>query len=152
MASMVSHEQGPNILNRVDRLDVMLGYLEDLRLGRPSGERTPKTPRTPRSPAASTNSSGRLIDVFGDSSVTSSPKSLSRRPCRSVEEVMMEMKVKGNLLDRIELLETRILKLEDEVEVEKKEGRTSPKKSSPRKGLKKLVKACVHGGELKTKE
>ncbi|KAJ4791452.1 Lethal factor [Rhynchospora pubera] len=165
MASIVSHEQAPSMLNRIDRLDVMLGYLEQMHSGRKSGA---------RSPATSTNSSGLLtvsdLNTGGDSSATSSPKILSRRRCRSMQEAMVEIQEKGTLFDRIEFLENRILKLEDEIEMERKEsdGWGSPKasprglkresdglrspKASPGKGLKRLVKSCVKGGSTKTKE
>ncbi|XP_078156159.1 uncharacterized protein LOC144551925 [Carex rostrata] len=141
MAPVASHEQAPSMLNRVDRLDVMLGYLEEIRGDRKSSARSPTT---------STNWSGPLT---GDSSVTSSPKSLSRRRCRSIQEAMMEIQVKGTLFDRIDFLENRLLKLEEEVDVERKEsdGWRSPK-VSPGKGLKRLVKSCVKGGHVKTKE
>lgn len=107
MAPVASHEQAPSMLNRVDRLDVILGYLEEIRGGRKSG--------TSRSPATSTNWSGPLTgsDIYpaGDSSVTSSPKSLSRGRCRSIQEAMMEIQVKGTLFDRIDFLENRLLKV-----------------------------------------
>lgn len=106
MAPVASHEQAPSMLNRVDRLDVMLGYLEEIRGDRKSGA---------RSPATSTNWSGPLTssDIYtgGDSSVTSSPKSLSGRRCRSIQEAMMEIQVKGTLFDRIDFLENRLLKV-----------------------------------------
>ncbi|KAF3323234.1 hypothetical protein FCM35_KLT11965 [Carex littledalei] len=153
MAPVASHEQAPNMLNRVDRLDVILGYLEEIRGGRKSGT---------RSPATTTNWSGPLTgsDIYTggtDSSVTSSPKSLSSRRCRSIKEAMMEIQVKGTLFDRIDFLENRLLKLEEEVEMERKEsdGWRSPKvspKVSPGQGFKNLVKSCVKGGHVKTKE
>jgi hypothetical protein len=106
MAPVETHEPAPSMLNRVDRLDVILGYLEEKR-----GFRRSST----RSPAMSTNSSGQLtgsdINAGGDSSVTSSPKSLSKRRFRSIEEAILEMQMKGTLLDRINFLENRILKV-----------------------------------------
>jgi hypothetical protein len=68
MAPVETQEPAPSMLNRVDRLDIVLGYLVEKRSARSSM----------RSPATSTNSSGQLTgsDIYagGDSSVTSSPK------------------------------------------------------------------------------
>lgn len=105
MAPVEIQEQAPSMLNRVDRLDIMLGYLEEKHGGR-SGT---------RSSATSTNSSRSLTgtDMYAgdDSLVTSSPKSLSKCRFRSIEEAIGEMQVKGTLFDRIDFLENRILKV-----------------------------------------
>ncbi|EHA8588297.1 hypothetical protein COCNU_scaffold004647G000030 [Cocos nucifera] len=91
----------PSILGRVDRLDALMGYLEK----RESRVAVAKSPR------ASTTSSGTITTSDGgNSSVNSSPKCLARRRCRPVHDVMMEVQTKGNIMDRVDQLEYRLLK------------------------------------------
>ncbi|XP_027163884.1 uncharacterized protein LOC113764048 [Coffea eugenioides] len=126
------------VLSRLDRLDNILKQLEEIR---GSGYHSPK------SSTASTPSSGTLT------SEDFSPRSLEKH-CRPIEDVILEIGIKGTLFERIVHVEDRLLKLclqleeEEEVETEKKkkkEGISSAEKSSPRKGLKQLVKSCVKG-------
>ncbi|XP_071931692.1 uncharacterized protein [Coffea arabica] len=123
------------VLSRLDRLDNILKQLEEIR---GSGYHSPK------SSTASTRSSGTLT------SEDFSPRSLQKH-CRPIEDVISEIGIKGTLFERIVHVEDRLLKLEEEEEAEteekrkKKEGISSAEKSSPRKGLKQLVKSCVKG-------
>ncbi|XP_027109515.1 uncharacterized protein [Coffea arabica] len=127
------------VLSRLDRLDNILKQLEEIR---GSGDHSPK------SSTASTPSSGTLT------SEDFSPRRLEKH-CRPIEDVILEIGIKGTLFERIVHVEDRLLKLclqleeEEEVETEKKkkkkEGISSAEKSSPRKGLQQLVKSCVKG-------
>ncbi|XP_027109516.1 uncharacterized protein [Coffea arabica] len=123
------------VLSRLDRLDNILKQLEEIR---GSGDHSPK------SSTASTPSSGTLT------SEDFSPRRLEKH-CRPIEDVILEIGIKGTLFERIVHVEDRLLKLEEEEEVEtekkkkKKEGISSAEKSSPRKGLQQLVKSCVKG-------
>ncbi|KAF8396157.1 hypothetical protein HHK36_017770 [Tetracentron sinense] len=124
------------ILSRLDRLDAMLKHLEEIR----------GCNRSPKSSCASTPSSGTLTSNGGHTSVDSSPNSLEKH-CRPIDAVMEETEVKGTLIDRLLLVETRVLKLEEEIMVEKKR----EEKRDHKKGLKQLVKSCV-GGNSKAKD
>ncbi|KAG6490030.1 hypothetical protein ZIOFF_051312 [Zingiber officinale] len=92
---------GGGILARVDRLDIMLGYLEELR-GSHSSRST--------SAAASGDAGAVTTSEVSISSVDSSPRSTDRRRCRPIGAVVVETQVKGNLMDRVEYLEKRLLK------------------------------------------
>ncbi|XP_027357448.1 uncharacterized protein LOC113866847 [Abrus precatorius] len=116
------------ILSRIDRLDNMLRHLEEIR----------GYNRSPKSSCASTPTSGSDGHV---SSVDFSPKNLEKH-CRPIENVMMETEVKGTMIERLNQVEDRMLKLEEEWAAETK--REEKKKvNSPKKGLKQFVKQCV---------
>ncbi|KAI3448890.1 hypothetical protein Pfo_005555 [Paulownia fortunei] len=134
------------ILSRLNRLDNILKQLEDIR----------SVSHSPKSSYASTTSSGTLTSDGQPSSADFSPEGLEKR-CRPINEVMMEVERKGTLIQRLVHAEDRILKmclqLEEEFEAERSKEQTAAsaeKKSSPRKGLKQLVKSCV-GGKVKHK-
>lgn len=63
--------------------------------------------RSPKSSCASTPTSGSDGRV---SSVDFSPKSLEKH-CRPIETVMMETEVKGTLVERLDQVEDRMLKV-----------------------------------------
>ncbi|XP_047977549.1 uncharacterized protein LOC125219576 isoform X1 [Salvia hispanica] len=114
------------ILARINRLDLILHQLEEIR-----GDH--------HSPKSSNASSGPLTS---DGLPFLSPE----KRCRPVKEVMVEVQEKGNLIDRLLHAEDRILKvclqLEEEIhESEKSSG--SGERKSPKKGLKQFVKSCV---------
>ncbi|XP_028776992.1 uncharacterized protein LOC114752304 isoform X2 [Neltuma alba] len=128
------------ILTRIDRLDNMLKQLEEIR----------GYNRSPKSSFESTPSSGTLTSEGHASSVDFSPKSLEKH-CRPIDHVIMETGVKGTLIERLDHLEDRMLKIEADWEkrrrkedmrriTEKKQQEESPKKN---KGLKMFVKHCV---------
>ncbi|KAJ0982323.1 hypothetical protein J5N97_010578 [Dioscorea zingiberensis] len=132
----------PPILSRLERLDLMLRYLEEMR----------------RSSFTSTASSGDGDGEGGDSPLSASAKRIEKK-ARPVAEVAAEAEMKGSLLDRLTHLEHRILKLsmriEEEIESEKKsEEEKSPRGNGEKKRhkLKQLVKSCVKGGSVKDKE
>ncbi|MQL73611.1 hypothetical protein Taro_005971 [Colocasia esculenta] len=95
----------PTIFSRLERLDVMMGFMEEIIRG---------NGRAKRSSCASTTSSGSDGGGGGgggcDSSVGSSPKSLEGR-CRPLVEVMREAQLKGPLIDRLHHLEDRVVKV-----------------------------------------
>ncbi|KAF9593269.1 hypothetical protein IFM89_021025 [Coptis chinensis] len=134
------------IVSRLDRLDVMLKHLEELR----------RINRSPRSSYASTPSTRTHASDEGLSSVDSSPKSLEKS-CRPIDIVLRETEIKGNLIDRLLIVEDRLLKLcielEQDMKAKKKEeedGDDMEKKKEHKKGLKSLVKSCVTGKSPKS--
>ncbi|CAJ1978145.1 unnamed protein product [Sphenostylis stenocarpa] len=112
------------ILSRIDRLDNLLRQLEEIR----------GCNRSPKSSCASTPKSGSDGRV---SSIDFSPKSLEKH-CRPMEKVMMEIEVKGTMIERLNQMEDRLLKVEEEWTTAKRK-----KMNSPKGGFKQLVKQCV---------
>ncbi|GER37900.1 hypothetical protein STAS_14327 [Striga asiatica] len=139
MEKMSSGFEEP-MLSRLSRLDNILKQLEEIRSGTHS----------PKSSYESTTSSGTLTSEGQPPSFADvSPEGLEKH-CRPVEEVMLEVERKGTLIDRLILAEDRILKLcmqlEEEFEgerVKEENGMADKIKSTPKKGLKQLVKSCV---------
>ncbi|XP_019465226.1 PREDICTED: uncharacterized protein LOC109363423 isoform X1 [Lupinus angustifolius] len=126
------------ILSRIDRLDNMLRKLEEIRGCNLSPKSSCSTPTI-------SESDGRF------SSVDFSPKSFEKH-CRPIENVIMETEVKGTLIDRLNQVEDRMLKLclqvEEEWEADRK--REEKKENSPKKkGFKQLVKQCVKARSVK---
>ncbi|KAG4386170.1 hypothetical protein AAZX31_12G226700 [Glycine max] len=115
------------ILSRIDRLDNVLRHLEEIRGCNPS----------PKSSCASTPTSGSDGHV---SSTDFSPKSLEKH-CRPIENIMMETEAKGTMIERLNQVEDRMLKLEEELVAKKKE--EGKKMNSPKKGFKQLVKQSM---------
>ncbi|XP_047050449.1 uncharacterized protein LOC124655629 [Lolium rigidum] len=145
------HPPAGSMMARVDRLDLVVGYLEEMRHGSARSSTSPSTPTTLSSSSPTT------------------PRSTGR--CRPAEELLRETKAKGSLVERIAFLENRVLRMEEErlsassFSMEITPERTSRLSSSmnsagngtgsgrKKKGLKSLVKSCVRGGaKLKTKE
>ncbi|XP_014493683.1 uncharacterized protein LOC106755960 isoform X1 [Vigna radiata var. radiata] len=124
---MASATQEP-ILSRIDRLDNLLRQLEEIR----------GCNRSPKSSCASTPTSGCDGRV---SSVDFSPRSLEKQ-CRPMENVMMETEAKGTVIERLNQVEDRLLKLCLQVE-EVWLTKGSAISKSPKKGLKQIVKQCV---------
>ncbi|KAL1545217.1 hypothetical protein AAHA92_21965 [Salvia divinorum] len=114
------------ILARINRLDLILHQLEEIR-----GDH--------HSPNSSNASSGRLTS-------DGQPFLLPEKRCRPVKEVMVEVQEKGNLIDRLLHAKDRILKvclqLEEEIHESEKSGGSAERKS-PKKGLKQFIKSCV---------
>ncbi|KAK8933386.1 hypothetical protein KSP39_PZI015356 [Platanthera zijinensis] len=135
-AEMTAAEGGVmTAMARVERLNHVLLCLEEIRAGGGGGSRR--------------WSSGR-----SSSSVGSSPTTR----LRSMDEVIVETRVNGSLIDRITALESRLLKLEEEVENERKreEGISPPNNNNSsgkemkqqqhkKKSFKSIVKTCVRG-------
>ncbi|CAN1787677.1 hypothetical protein LINPERHAP1_LOCUS17742 [Linum perenne] len=147
------------ILSRLDRLDQMMKQLEEIRGSyRWSSKSSPRSyPSTPTSATGGSHATS-----FTDHIPSSSPISMEKR-CRPLESVMVEVGIKGNLIDRLHLVEDRMLKLcmvvEEEIEEERKKdhsneegdgGRnsnsssSSPRSSEKKKGLKGLVRKIIH--------
>ncbi|XP_062173846.1 uncharacterized protein LOC133879339 isoform X2 [Alnus glutinosa] len=122
------------IISRLDRLDNMLRHLEDIR----------GCNRSPKSSCASVASSGTLTSD-GQRSSDFSPKSLEKHS-RPINHMIMETQEKGTLIERLEQVENRVLKLELELEAERTVLKVkTEKKRAHKKGLKQLVKQCVKG-------
>uniref|UniRef100_A0A0E0KGF7 Uncharacterized protein n=1 Tax=Oryza punctata TaxID=4537 RepID=A0A0E0KGF7_ORYPU len=155
MASAVAASHQPaavaaSVMARVDRLDLVVGYLEEMR----GGERRSTCGGSPSSTTTTTVNS-----ESGSSSVASTPRGMS---CRPAKEALAEARAKGSLVDRIAFLENRVLKMEEEMEVtsdvrssgsdekqRRSEGKNKAEKGTKR--LKSLVKSCVRG-KLKTND
>ncbi|GMI73916.1 hypothetical protein like AT1G07985 [Hibiscus trionum] len=91
------------VLSRLDRLDNMLRQLEEMR-----GSNYNRTP-SPRSSSASTPSSGTLTSTCtGDFSPT--VKTLEKYCC-PMDHVIVETRVKGMLIQRLNRAEDRLLKV-----------------------------------------
>ena len=70
--------------------------------------------RTPKSSCASTRSSGTLTNDGHASSVDFSPRSLEKH-CRPINDVIMETELKGTLIERLNHVEDRMIKVNDHV-------------------------------------
>ncbi|KAF9665719.1 hypothetical protein SADUNF_Sadunf16G0152900 [Salix dunnii] len=103
--------------------------------------------RSPKSSCPSTPSSGTLTSGGKVSFVDLSPKSLEKH-CRPISIIMMETEVKGTLIERLDHVEERVMRLEDGFEADKhSEGKTEGRKH--RKGLRWLVKnICKKHGAI----
>ncbi|KAK1282074.1 hypothetical protein QJS10_CPB22g01373 [Acorus calamus] len=142
------------ILSRLDRLDILMGYFEEFKVHSKSSRRSSGT--TSPSSGTATSDGGRSSSV--DDAL---PKSMEKL-CHPMEKVVMEAQEKGSLVDRIDRLEHRVLRLglqmEEELEEEKRRvhqeeeehHHLSGKKKSPhgKKGLKSLVISCVKAAHL----
>ncbi|CAH8386659.1 unnamed protein product [Eruca vesicaria subsp. sativa] len=119
------------ILSRLDRIDVMVRKLEEMKGSSPRSS-SPSTPSSGTQPSS--------LDL-------SSPRSVGKVQCRSMEQVMEETAQKGTLLERLNNVEEQVLKLclklEEEVEEESKRDDNSKKTKKKKKGLKKLVEKVV---------
>ncbi|XWS77416.1 hypothetical protein CRYUN_Cryun01aG0259700 [Craigia yunnanensis] len=91
-----------SVLSRLDRLENMLRQLEEMR----------GCNRSPRSSCASTPSSGTFTSEGHPSSVDISPTPSSlEKHCRPIVHVMVETQVKGTLIERLNQVEDRLLKV-----------------------------------------
>lgn len=163
------------ILCRMERLDKMLRQLEEIRGCNHNNSTTHSHSHSPKSSSCVSTPSRTSMTLtsdggHGSSSVESiTPESLEKH-CRPIEHVMMETDVKGTLIERLDHVEDRVLKLcmqlEEELieSAEKKRDEEIIKKSEKeeriiineiertqvhvikkKKGLKQLVKQCVMG-------
>ncbi|XP_076897716.1 uncharacterized protein LOC143551087 [Bidens hawaiensis] len=131
------------MLTRLDRLDIIVRKLEDLKGG--NSFRTPKI-SCPSSPSSST-----LASEGKASSFDFSPRSLEKH-CRPIDDVIVETEMKGTLIERLVHVEDRVAKLcvqlEEEIDAEKRRLEQEQKKKlikKKKRGLKQLVKSCVTG-------
>ncbi|WCJ18941.1 hypothetical protein M5689_001254 [Euphorbia peplus] len=119
------------ILSRLDRVDNMLRQLEEIRGSN-------RSPKSSASYASTPSSEGHA------SSFDISPRPLEKN-CLPISRVMMDTEIKGSLVQRIDQVELRLVKLcmqlEGELENEKKREESSGKK----KGFKGLVNKMVKG-------
>ncbi|KAJ0435362.1 hypothetical protein HanOQP8_Chr17g0675651 [Helianthus annuus] len=126
------------MLSRLDRLDIIVRHLEELKVG--NSNRTPKSSSCPSTPSSKSEGQASSFDF--------SPRSLEKH-CRPIDDVVAETETKGTLIERLLNVEHRVAKLEEEmeaqrrrVEEEEEKKRVSKKKN---RGLKQLVKSCVTG-------
>ncbi|XP_022756784.1 uncharacterized protein LOC111304493 isoform X2 [Durio zibethinus] len=145
------------VLSKLDRLDNVVHPFRDATLRQSGNLQEMRGCNRPSrsSCASSTPSSGTLTSTEGHpSSIGSSPRSLEKR-CRPIDHVMAEIQVKGTLIERLDQVEDRLLKLcmqlEEELVAEKKrEENVDIEKKARKKGNKQLVKQCVQGKALPT--
>ncbi|WZZ11475.1 hypothetical protein YC2023_097396 [Brassica napus] len=118
------------ILSRLDRIDIMVRKLEEMKLGSSRRSSSPSTPSSGTQPSSS-------LDL-------SSPRSIGKVQRRSMEQVMEETERKGSLLERLNNVEEQVLKLclHFEKEVEEEERKKDDKKKK-KKGLRKFVDKVV---------
>ncbi|XP_011047397.1 PREDICTED: uncharacterized protein LOC105141753 isoform X2 [Populus euphratica] len=106
--------------------------------------------RPPKCSSPSTPSSGTLTREGKVSFVDLSPESLEKH-CRPISYVMMETEVKGTLVERLDHLEERVLKLcvqlEGGLEADKHREEVGTEKRKHKKGLKGLVEKIVKGNK-----
>ncbi|ERN00913.1 uncharacterized protein LOC18428986 isoform X2 [Amborella trichopoda] len=121
-----------SLVSRLDRLDILISYLEELK-GSESG----------KSSCVSTSRSGTTSNGHS-TSVGSSPPILEKR-CRPLDTVSVETQVKGTLVDRLVLVEGRVLQLEKWIEDERKEKEEERGRGRrpPKRGLKRFVEGCI---------
>ncbi|KAG5391109.1 hypothetical protein IGI04_032650 [Brassica rapa subsp. trilocularis] len=124
LSSMTIIEEEP-ILSRLDRIDIMVRKLEEMKLGSSRRSSSPSTPSSGTQPSSS-------LDL-------SSPRSIGKVQCRSMEQVMEETKRKGSLLERLNNVEEQVLKLCLHFEKEVEEERKKDDKKKKKKGLRKFV-------------
>ncbi|ONK59737.1 uncharacterized protein A4U43_C08F9960 [Asparagus officinalis] len=104
MATSVATSAEPlPILSRVERLDLMMSYLEEIK-GRMDVRNLSRASTTSSGTATTTMSDG------GNSSVNSTPKSIEKR-CRPIDDAVVETQMKGSLIERVDQLESRLLKV-----------------------------------------
>ncbi|KAL6498657.1 hypothetical protein OROGR_028204 [Orobanche gracilis] len=125
------------LISRLSRLDNILKQLECVQ----------GVVHSPKSSYASTTSSGTLTSDGRPPSLDDFSLRRFEKHCRPLEEVMLEVESKGTLIERLGDVEERILKLEKGFEAGREKEQTLPvdrkKSTTPKKGLKNLVKSCV---------
>ncbi|CAN6897802.1 unnamed protein product [Brassica oleracea] len=122
LSSMNIIEEEP-ILSRLDRIDIMVRKLEEMKLGSSRRSSSPSTPSSGTQPSSS-------LDL-------SSPRRIGKVQCHSMEQAMEETERKGSLLERLNNVEEQVLKLCLHFEKERK------KDDKKKKGLRKFVDKVV---------
>jgi hypothetical protein len=115
MAATVARQPAAaSMMARVDRLDLLLGYLEETHRNGHGNASPPSatTASSPSTPAAAAGNHRGLVSSDDDDSAASTPRGSKtwRRP-RPAKEVLEEAQTKGSLIDRIAFLEHRVLKV-----------------------------------------
>ncbi|XP_050136235.1 uncharacterized protein LOC126611988 [Malus sylvestris] len=101
------------ILSRMDRLDTILRQLEEIRGSHSHLHSHTHSPKRSSCTSSPTRTSGTLTSDGGHvppSEELISPESLEKH-CRPIEHVMMETEAKGSLIERLDHVEDRVLKL-----------------------------------------
>ncbi|KFK43111.1 hypothetical protein AALP_AA1G081600 [Arabis alpina] len=116
------------ILSRLDRIDFMVRKIEEMKGNSPRSS-SPSTPSSGTQPSS--------LDL-------SSPRSIGKVQCRSMEQVMEETERKGTLLERLNNVEEKVLKLCSQFGEEVDEEKSSmEKKMKKKKGVRKLIDKVV---------
>ncbi|KAJ0973614.1 hypothetical protein J5N97_015579 [Dioscorea zingiberensis] len=130
-------EEHPSLLSRLDRLDIMMGYLEEVKsMSRAMGNSFASTTSSTGTGRTTTTTTTTSDEGGGNSSVNSSPK--------SVGEAVTETQKKGNLIERVSHLEDSVMNLSLQVEKgniikeEKNSLKSSTENKRRNKGLKHL--------------
>lgn len=156
MVAMTTGNAAEPILCRMERLDNMLRQLEEIR-----GCNNSNNTRASHSPKSSSFASTPSRASDGVGHVSSSAESLEKH-CRPMEHVMMETDVKGTLIERLDHVEDRVLKLcmqlEEELTESAEKKRDEEKiiideigksrdqvKQKKKKGLKQLMNQYLMG-------
>ncbi|XP_068342717.1 uncharacterized protein [Pyrus communis] len=101
------------ILSRMDRLDTVLRQLEEIRGSHSHSHSHTHSPKSSSCTSSPTRTSGTLTSDGGhvpSSAELISPENLEKH-CRPIEHVMMETDAKGSLIERLDHVEDRVLKL-----------------------------------------
>ncbi|KXG24152.1 uncharacterized protein LOC8072885 [Sorghum bicolor] len=151
MAATVARQQPAGMMMaRVDRLDLLLGYLEE-RMHRNGNASPPPSATTtassPSTPAGVGGHRGLVSSDDDDSSAASTPQGSKtwRRP-RPAKEVLEEAQAKGSLIDRIAFLEHRVLKMEEDMVI------TPAAADEDDKASHQPIRAMVGHEDARTKE
>ncbi|KAG6581574.1 hypothetical protein SDJN03_21576, partial [Cucurbita argyrosperma subsp. sororia] len=126
------------ILSRLDRLDYMLRLIEEIK-----GDS-----KSVKSSCTSSPLSGAHTSDYHTSSVDLSPRSLEKQ-CRPINDAVKVTELKGSLLERMDKIEDRVLKLclqvEGEIEREREMIMVEKSRKKPKKSFKQLFQHCMTG-------
>ncbi|XP_023528604.1 uncharacterized protein LOC111791474 [Cucurbita pepo subsp. pepo] len=126
------------ILSRLDRLFFLLRVVEEIKGGSKSA----------KSSCTSSPTSGAHTSDYHTSSVDLSPRSLEKH-CRPMNDAVKVTELKGSLLERLDKIEDRVLKLclqvEGEIEREREMIMVEKSRKKPKKSFKQLLQHCMTG-------
>ncbi|KAL0921695.1 hypothetical protein M5K25_008795 [Dendrobium thyrsiflorum] len=106
-AAAVPPGGGMTVISRLERIDLMLLCLEEIKAGGGGGSSRKSSCLS----AASSGGEGLMTVTDGGNSSESS-LSEKKKEHRNMEEVIVETQIKGSLIDRIIFLESRLLKMD----------------------------------------
>ncbi|XP_020574781.1 uncharacterized protein LOC110020856 [Phalaenopsis equestris] len=144
------------VMSRLERLDLMLLCLEEIKVGGGGGG----SGRLSSGLSAAGSSGGveELMTATDGGSLSESSVWEKKRGWRNMEEAIVEMQVKGSLIHRIAIIESRLLQLEENMKLERKremQNMNGPTKSREKKkhgGFKSILKFWLKRKSLKTKD
>ncbi|CAN6567307.1 unnamed protein product [Malus baccata var. baccata] len=130
------------ILFRMDRLDTILRQLEEIRRSQSHSRSHTHTPKSSSLTSTPSRTSGTLTSEGGklpSSTELIAPESLEKH-CRPIEHVMMETDAKGSLIERLDHVEDRVLKLCVQLEEEFMESSAEKKRGDEAEMIKRSEK------------